>query len=84
MSYPASGKGRPEPAYACNKCEKMTLCSFCPGFFELENGAEDLISEYLCELGRNRVLKQFKELTIFMRRINMELEDAKQRTEAPI
>jgi radical SAM protein with 4Fe4S-binding SPASM domain len=40
--------------YTCNKCDKMTLCGFCPGFFELENGAEDIYSEYLCALGRCR------------------------------
>jgi radical SAM protein with 4Fe4S-binding SPASM domain len=40
--------------YVCNKCEKMALCGFCPGFFELENGAEDIISEYLCTIGELR------------------------------
>jgi radical SAM protein with 4Fe4S-binding SPASM domain len=41
-------------AYGCNKCERMTLCGFCPGFFELENGVEDIYSKYLCELGQYR------------------------------
>ncbi len=41
-------------AYACNQCDKMNLCGFCPGFFKLENGAEDIRSEYLCALGRSR------------------------------
>jgi radical SAM protein with 4Fe4S-binding SPASM domain len=41
-------------AYGCNKCEKMALCGFCPGFFKLENGAEDILSEYLCALGKCR------------------------------
>jgi radical SAM protein with 4Fe4S-binding SPASM domain len=41
-------------AYSCNTCDKMTLCSFCPGFFELENGAEEILSEYLCALGQCR------------------------------
>lgn len=41
-------------AHACNRCEKMTLCGFCPGFFELENGAEDIYSQYLCALGKFR------------------------------
>jgi radical SAM protein with 4Fe4S-binding SPASM domain len=41
-------------AYSCNQCEKMALCGFCPGFFELENGAEHIYSEYLCALGKCR------------------------------
>jgi len=41
-------------AYSCNKCEKMALCGFCPAFFKLENGAEDIFSEYLCALGQHR------------------------------
>lgn len=40
--------------YSCNKCEKMTLCSFCPAFSMLEKGAEDIYSEYLCALGKFR------------------------------
>jgi MoaA/NifB/PqqE/SkfB family radical SAM enzyme len=38
----------------CNGCEKMALCSFCPAFFFLENGAEEIRSDYLCEMGRLR------------------------------
>lgn len=48
---PRIRKRKAGAAYACNKCEKMVLCSFCPGFFELECGAEDVISEYLCAMG---------------------------------
>ena len=48
-------------AFACNQCDKMTLCGFCPGFFKLENGAEDIRSEYLCALGRSR-FEAIKEL----------------------
>ena len=44
-------------SYTCNKCEKMAVCGFCPGFFELENGTEDVISEYLCEMGQYRYKK---------------------------
>jgi radical SAM protein with 4Fe4S-binding SPASM domain len=44
-------------AFVCNRCEKMTLCGFCPGFFELENGTEDIYSEYLCEMGGYRFKK---------------------------
>jgi radical SAM protein with 4Fe4S-binding SPASM domain len=51
-------------AYVCNKCDKMTLCGFCPGFFELENGAEDIFSEYLCALGKCRfeAIRKFRNL----------------------
>jgi MoaA/NifB/PqqE/SkfB family radical SAM enzyme len=42
------------PAYYCNGCEKMALCGFCPAFFRLENGAEDMRSDYLCAMGGRR------------------------------
>jgi radical SAM protein with 4Fe4S-binding SPASM domain len=38
----------------CNNCEKISLCGFCPAFFELETGAEDICSDYLCALGQYR------------------------------
>jgi radical SAM protein with 4Fe4S-binding SPASM domain len=41
-------------ALTCNQCEKRHLCGFCPAFFKLENGAEDLCSEYLCSMGGYR------------------------------
>jgi len=41
-------------SFLCNKCEKKYLCNFCPAFFELENGSEDIRSEYLCTLGNHR------------------------------
>jgi radical SAM protein with 4Fe4S-binding SPASM domain len=44
--------------FACNQCDKKDLCGFCPAFFELENGADDVRSEYLCALGNVR----FREL----------------------
>lgn len=40
--------------YACNSCENYVLCGACPAFFELENGAEEIRSEYLCAIGRAR------------------------------
>lgn len=40
--------------HICCRCEKRTLCGFCPAFFELENGAEDARSEYLCVMGQLR------------------------------
>jgi radical SAM protein with 4Fe4S-binding SPASM domain len=42
------------PTYACNGCEYYVLCGACPAFFELENGAEEIHSEYLCAMGRAR------------------------------
>lgn len=47
--------------YACNHCEKRHLCGFCPAFFKLENGEEEIYSEYLCSVGGLRFLK-IKEL----------------------
>lgn len=40
--------------YECNTCEKRNLCDFCPAFFALENGADDIRSEYLCAIGNLR------------------------------
>jgi radical SAM protein with 4Fe4S-binding SPASM domain len=40
--------------YQCNGCEQRHLCGFCPAFFGLENGREEIRSEYLCEMGRHR------------------------------
>ncbi len=40
--------------FACRACRKKALCGYCPAFFELENGAEQLHSDYLCSLGENR------------------------------
>lgn len=39
---------------ACNKCESQILCGFCPAFSRLENGSEDVYSEYLCAMGKQR------------------------------
>lgn len=41
--------------YNCNHCERRALCGFCPAFFKLENGAEDIPSGYLCALGQKRL-----------------------------
>jgi len=39
------------PDFACRGCEKINLCGYCPAFFRLENGAEDMRSEYICRMG---------------------------------
>lgn len=44
----------PGRASDCNSCEMRQVCSFCPAFFELENGSGDLPSEYICSMGRHR------------------------------
>ncbi len=43
--------------YTCNHCEKRHLCGFCPAFFGLENGKEEIRSEYLCSMGSLRFLE---------------------------
>jgi radical SAM protein with 4Fe4S-binding SPASM domain len=42
------------PDFACRGCEKINLCGYCPAFFRLENGAEDMRSEYICRMGELR------------------------------
>jgi len=39
---------------ACGACAKRVFCGYCPAYFALENGAEDVCSEYLCALGHLR------------------------------
>jgi len=46
-----------EPGNLCQHCKKRSLCNFCPAFFKLENGAEDIYSEYLCTMGHLRFEK---------------------------
>jgi radical SAM protein with 4Fe4S-binding SPASM domain len=48
---------KPGHEYKCRGCEKAPLCGYCPAFFALEKGSEDLCSEYLCEIGRIRFQK---------------------------
>jgi radical SAM protein with 4Fe4S-binding SPASM domain len=38
----------------CMTCESRTLCGFCPAFFELENGSEEVKSNHLCTMGHLR------------------------------
>ena len=44
-------------AHACYQCEKIHLCGVCPSYFGLENGEEDIRSEYICALGTYRFQK---------------------------
>jgi radical SAM protein with 4Fe4S-binding SPASM domain len=41
--------------FACRGCKKINFCGYCPAFFRLENGREDICSEYLCRLGDLRL-----------------------------
>ncbi len=50
-------KGQMAPGLPCRGCDKKLLCGYCPGFFEMENGADDRPSEYLCAIGRSRMEK---------------------------
>ncbi len=45
---------KPRDDYACNSCEMRAACTGCPAFNYLENGAEDVRSEYVCETTRAR------------------------------
>ena len=38
----------------CGQCEQKLFCGYCPGFFALENGAENVHSSYLCAIGQGR------------------------------
>jgi radical SAM protein with 4Fe4S-binding SPASM domain len=40
--------------FTCRRCEKINLCGYCPDFFRMENGAEDIRSEYICKMGNLR------------------------------
>jgi len=39
----------------CNRCEKKNVCGYCPAFFEMETGSEEVRSEYLCAIGSHRL-----------------------------
>ncbi|MCX6555529.1 MAG: SPASM domain-containing protein [Candidatus Aminicenantes bacterium] len=38
----------------CRDCGQKMLCGYCPGFFEMENGTEQVQSPYVCALGKLR------------------------------
>ncbi len=51
---PGIRKKKADKTSNCWQCEKKALCGFCPAFFNLENGAEDIPSDYLCAMGQSR------------------------------
>ncbi|MCJ7525861.1 MAG: radical SAM protein [Candidatus Aminicenantes bacterium] len=54
-------KAVPEAHAPCRGCEKKLLCGYCPGFFEMENGADLTPSEYMCGIGKRRFEKIVSE-----------------------
>lgn len=46
-----------ESDFVCNTCKDQNVCGFCPAFFLLENGSENVPSEYLCAMGKHRLRK---------------------------
>jgi len=47
--------------FTCNNCEKHVLCGYCPAFFRLETGSEEIYSQYLCDMGQYRYEKVMNE-----------------------
>jgi len=43
-----------ESGFQCAGCEKILLCGYCPAFFELETGREDVPSDYICKTAEYR------------------------------
>ncbi len=54
---PGLRQRKPNNGFLCQRCDKRTLCGFCPAFFNLEKGREELCSEYLCAVGQVRFEK---------------------------
>ena len=48
------GRKKIGAANRCGKCAKIQLCGYCPAFFEMETGSENVCSEYLCSIGNHR------------------------------
>lgn len=46
----------------CRGCDKKLLCGYCPGFFAMENGAESVPSEYMCQIGHLRFEKLYSSV----------------------
>jgi radical SAM protein with 4Fe4S-binding SPASM domain len=54
QAMPRIHNTRADDASQCVNCEKRMLCGYCPAFFYLETGAEDIVSEYICKMGQQR------------------------------
>jgi radical SAM protein with 4Fe4S-binding SPASM domain len=46
---------KPKEDFSCTQCDTRMLCAYCPAFFQIENGSEEIPSAYLCETGRHRL-----------------------------
>ena len=53
-SMPGITKQHKSSSLICGACDKDALCGYCPAFFRLENGAEEICSDYLCRIGNER------------------------------
>ena len=42
------------PGHDCYQCDKIMMCGYCQGFFQLENDTDEACSQYLCTVGRLR------------------------------
>ncbi len=49
--------------FACRGCEKINLCGYCPSFFRLESGSEDILSDYICKMGELRYRRIINRLS---------------------
>ncbi len=45
---------RVDANFPCKNCPKKAICGYCPAFFKLESGKENVYSKYLCEIGQSR------------------------------
>ncbi|MBU1909921.1 MAG: radical SAM protein [Verrucomicrobia bacterium] len=45
------------PDFPCRPCRYKNVCGYCPAFFRLETGSEQIRSDYLCALGQCRLDK---------------------------
>jgi radical SAM protein with 4Fe4S-binding SPASM domain len=50
--------------FKCNQCDKRSLCGSCPAIFELENDSPEIHSQYICELGENRLKAITQNLSV--------------------
>lgn len=64
----------------CRECDSKVLCGYCPGFFKLETGNEQVPSAYLCETGKYR--KQMISDTMQKEEQNVNEQEKRKKTQA--
>jgi MoaA/NifB/PqqE/SkfB family radical SAM enzyme len=42
------------PDFPCARCDKAACCDACPGFFGLETGSAETVSDYICQMAHLR------------------------------